>query len=167
MTDPLRESVQSEVSVSGNLIVGVMTLAAAGAIAENQIVVQSLPDSEENQVCLRVASRDGVYTSRNAYSLPAGEGRPIHLPHESKHGEQVKPYITGDKIALAATAGDCDSGSSGYFLVSRQEPTEPSGVVIYLNSFGATDVSFELDVEIKPCEYVSEGRRTRNRPCKS
>lgn len=182
VTAPLRESVQSEVSVSGNVIVGVMTLAAAGAITEDQIEVQwaavpvenqSAADPEKEHVCLRVASRDGIYTSRNAYELPKGASRPIHLPYDSKHGKEVKPNVTDDKIALAATPGDCDSGSSSFFLVSRQEPTEPSEVVIYLNSFGATDVFYEIKDENKKededkkegadpkaCEYVTEGRRT-------
>jgi len=161
MTDPLRESVQTEVSVSGNVIVGVMTLAAAGAITENQIVVQSVADSAEDQACLRVASRDGIYTSRNIYSLPQGESRPIHLPYVSNHKEQVKPYVNDDRIALAATPGDCESGGSKFFLVSRQEPTEPSEAVIFLNSFGATDVFYKLDSEkLKACEYVTKGRRT-------
>ncbi len=177
VSDPLRESVQTEVSVSGNVIVGVMTLAAAGAIAEDQIVVQSVADPKEKQkqVCLRVASRDGIYTSRNAYKLPEGESRPVHLPYVSEHKKQVRPYLTDDRIALAATAGNCDSGSSEFFLVSRQELTEPSEVVIYLNSFGATDVFYMLDDEErnlgdkerkldykkrKACEYVTEGRRT-------
>ncbi len=162
LTKPLRESVQTEVSVSGNVIVGVMTLAAAGAIIEDQIVIQSVADPTDKQklVCLRIASRDGIYTSRNAYSLEEGESRPVHLPYVSNHPEQVELNVTDDRIALAATPGDCDSGSSEFFLVSRQELTEPSEVVIYLNSFGATDVSYSLEKREKPCEYVTEGRRT-------
>lgn len=167
MTDPLRESVQTEVSVSGNVIVGVMTLAAADAITENQIVVQWAADSADNAntedkpICLRVASRDGIYTSRNDYAVPNGESRPIHLPYVSNHAQRVKPYVTDHKIALAATKGDCNSGGSKFFLVSRQELTKPSEVVIYLNSFGATDVFYKLGKnDDEPCEYVTEGRRT-------
>jgi hypothetical protein len=170
--------VQTEVSVSGNVIVGVMTLAAAGAITKDQLVVQSEanpknqlvvqseanPKKDKNQVCLRIASRDGIYTSKNAYELPNGESRPVHLPYDSNHPEQVELNVTDDRIALAATPGDCDSGSSKFLLVSGQDPTGPSEAVIYLNSFGATDVFYKLTQkrEDSPvaCEYVTEGRRT-------
>ena len=61
----------------------------------------------------------------------------------SNHEEQLKSYLKDDKIALAATAGDCDSGSSDlFFVLSAGNQTEPSEVVIYLNSFGATDVFY-------------------------
>lgn len=167
ITNPLRESVQTEVSVSGNVIVGVMTLAAAGAITSDQLVIQSEanPQSEENpeesHVCLRIASRDGVYTSRNAYKLPNGESRAVHLPYVSKHPEQVEPNVTDDKIALTATPGDCDSGGSKFFLLSAGDQNGPSEAVIYLNSFGATDVYYEIaGGGREPCEYVTEGRRT-------
>lgn len=164
ITDPLRESVQSEVSVSGNVIVGVMTLAAAGAITENQLVVQSEANIKKkpSKVCLRIASRDGIYTSRNDYEVPIGESRRIHLPYESKHRKQVEPNVSDDNIALAATPGDCDSGSSKFLLVSGQELTGRSDAVIYLNSFGATDVFYKLNKNAPdvPCEYVTEGRRT-------
>lgn len=171
LTDPLRESVQTEVSVSGNVIVGVMTLAAAGAITNNQIVVQSVAnsadnvdtsdnvDSAENQVCLRVASRDGIYTSRNIYALPADSNGQVLLPYKSTR-EDVVGSFNADEIALAATPGGCDSGGSTFYLLSAGDQVGPLEVVIYLNSFGATDVSYKLDAKIKPCDYITEGRRT-------
>jgi hypothetical protein len=153
VSDPFLESYQPEVSVSGNVIVGVMALSAASAILDNQIAVRSTAEAPGGEICLRVASRDGIYTSRNIYSLPKGVSGPVILPYQSTHRDVVKSY-GDDEIALAATSGDCDSGSSDFFLLAAGD------VVIYLNSFGATDVFYELDAEINPCEYITEGRRT-------
>lgn len=159
LSDPFLESYQPEVSVSGNVVVGVMTLATARALLEDQIAVQSIADSDDNQICLRVASRDGIYTSKNVYVLPQGIRGPVLLPYQSKLKKVVTSY-GADEIALAATSGDCDSGSSDYLLLSAGNQAGPSEIVIYLNSFGATDVFYQLDADAKACEYISEGRRT-------
>ncbi len=159
VSEPFLESYQPEVSVSGNVIVGVMTMGVARAIVDDQIAVLSTGHSAEDQVCLRVASRDGIYSSRNIYALPEGSSGPVLLPYQSKLRDVVEEYGV-DEIALAATSGDCDSGSSDFFLLSAGGQAAPAEAVIYLNSFGATDVFFELDAEVKPCDYISEGRRT-------
>lgn len=159
LSDPFLESYQPEVSVSGNVIVGVMTAAAAGAMLENRIAVRSVAKDPGTEICLRVASRDGIYTSRNIYALPAGANGPVLLPYQSTHKDVVRSY-GDDEIALAATAGDCDSGGSEFLLLSDGVQLEPSEIVIYLNSFGATDVFYELDADINACDYITEGRRT-------
>lgn len=159
VSDPFLESYQPEVSVSGNVIVGVMALSAVSAMLENKVAVRPTANADDNRVCLRVASRDGIYTSRNIYALPPAVKGPVLLPYQSKLKDVVEAYGT-DEIALAATSGDCDSGSSRFYLLSGGENIEPSNVVIYLNSFGATDVFYELDGEINGCDYISEGRRT-------
>ena len=159
VSDPFLESYQPEVSVSGNVIVGVMAVSAAAAILDNQVAIQSTRDAADSRICLRVASRDGIYTSRNIYALPGGAKGTVLLPYQSKLKDVVKSYGT-DEIALAATSGDCESGSSNFYLLSAGDAEDASDVVIYLNSFGATDVFYELDADVKECEYISEGRRT-------
>lgn len=161
VSDPFLESYQPEVSVSGNVIVGVMAVSAAAAILENQVAIQSTPDAADSRICLRVASRDGIYTSRNIYALPGGAKGPVLLPYQSKLKDVVKSYGT-DEIALAATSGDCESGSSDFYLLSAGNSEDALDVVIYLNSFGATDVFYQLDADVNDneCEYISEGRRT-------
>ena len=158
VSNPFLETYQPEVSVSGNVIVGVMTAAAATAILKNQIAVRA-HGAGSRAVCLRVASRDGIYTSRNIYSLPEQAEGPVLLPYESRLADVVRAYGSNE-IAMAATEGECDSGSSDYFLLSAASETGSPEVVIYLNSFGATDVFFQLDSDPVPCEYFSEGRRT-------
>ena len=164
VNDPFFESYQPEVSVSGNVIVGVMTPAAAMAIATNSIVVNASDDDGARKVCLKAASRDGIYLSKNEYQLPDGAGGTILLPYESDLAEVVQAYSSGE-IALTATAGSCDSGSSDYYLVSSAESDAGNEIVIFLNSFGATDVFYQFGTgqdasAVNPCEYISEGRRT-------
>jgi hypothetical protein len=110
-------------------------------------------------ICLRVASRDGIYTSKNVYSGPAHSSGPVLLPYKSTLLDVVSGY-GDDEIALAATTGECDSGSADYWLLSSAKQTQPADVAIYLNSFGATDVFYQLDDTVEACDYLSKGRRT-------
>ncbi len=158
VSDPFVESYEPEVSVSGNVVVGIMTTAAAAAIAKDQVAINATADAGDQRVCLKAASRDGIYTSRNVYALPGAAGN-VRLPYRSKLNDVVDDYGEHE-IALSATVGDCDSGASDYFLLGTTADGEPGSAVMYLNSFGATDVFVEIGDEIEPCEYISEGRRT-------
>lgn len=153
LSDPFLESYQPEVSVSGNVIVGVMTTSAAAALAADAISVTSAAGS---RLCLRVASRDGIYTSRNAYSIPADASGAAKLPYASRLSDVVSAFGP-DEVAAAATDGDCDNSSNHYYLVAG---AQPGAAVIYVNSFGATDVFTDIDGNIEACEFISEGRRT-------
>ena len=159
VSDPFIENYEPEVSVSGNVVVGIMTTAAALAIANDQIAINATAESGGKQLCLKAASRDGIYTSRNVYAVPDGTVGNVRLPYRSKLGNVVRDYGEHE-IALSATAGDCDSGASDYYLLGSATTDDAASVVMYLNSFGATDVFVEIDDEIRPCEYISEGRRT-------
>lgn len=159
VSDPFVESYEPEVSVSGNVIVGIMTTAVARAIANDQIAVSAIAESGGQQLCLKAASRDGIYTSRNVYAVPNGATGSVRLPYRSKLASIVRDYGEHE-IALSATVGECDSGASDYYLLGSEEAGEMESAVIYLNSFGATDVFVEINDAIEPCEYISEGRRT-------
>ena len=157
-SDPLLETYQPEVSVSGNVVVGVMSASLANSILSNEISARSSVTSSD-ELCLRVASRDGIYTSKNTYTLPESPGGAVHLPYETKLDHVIEEYGM-DEIVMAATVGDCDSGSAAYLLLAAVNDDTPSDVAIYVNSFGATDVFFEAGSDAEPCEYISEGRRT-------
>ena len=159
ISDPFVESYQPEVSVSGNVIVGVMTVAAAKAMVDDRIAVHVRTDPAPRNLCLSAATRDGIYTSRNEYQLPKDASGPVHLPYRSKLADKVRGYPS-DELALTATAGACDSGSSDYYLLSTKDSPGDSDVVIYLNSFGATDVFYQIGSTVEACHYFSEGRRT-------
>ncbi len=158
VSDPFVESYEPEVSVSGNVVVGLMTTAVAAAVAKDQVAINATSDTGGQRVCLKAASRDGIYTSRNVYALPGQTGN-VRLPYRSRMGNIVDDYGEHE-IALSATVGDCDSGAADYFLLGSAADDETGSAVMYLNSFGATDVFVEINEEIEACEYISEGRRT-------
>lgn len=159
VSDPFVESYEPEVSVSGNVVVGIMTTAVAAAIASDRIAINAPAGAGGQHLCLKAASRDGIYTSRNVYVVPDGATGSLHLPYRSKLTDVVSDYGEHE-IALSATAGDCDSGATDYYLLGSSDDSTADTTVMYLNSFGATDVFVEIDDEIAPCEYISEGRRT-------
>lgn len=159
VSDPFVENYEPEVSVSGNVVVGIMTTAAAAAITSDQVAVSASAEASGQHICLKAASRDGIYTSRNVYAVPDGAAGNVRLPYRSKLADVVRDYGEHE-VALSATVGDCDSGASDYVLLGSTSTGESDAAVMYLNSFGATDVFVEIDGEIEPCEYISEGRRT-------
>lgn len=158
LNEPLFESVQPEVGVSGQVIVGVMTPAAGAAILKDEIAVHPAA-APGQELCLRVASRDGIYTSRNTYGLPDEDRRPVLLPYSSEHLDFLKSYRS-EEIAMTATLGNCDADGSRYLVVRGMNEPDNASVDVFLNSFGATDVFFQLGEEVERCEYLSEGRRT-------
>jgi len=159
VSDPFVESYEAEVSVSGNVVVGIMTTAVALAILKDQIAINATAESGGQKLCLKAASRDGIYTSKNVYAVPNGALGSIRLPYDSKLTNVVRDYAEHE-IALTATAGDCDSGTMDYYLLGSATASDGDSAVMYLNSFGATDVFVEIDGVIEACEYITEGRRT-------
>ncbi len=159
VSEKLLENYQPDVAVSGNVIVGVMTDLALGAIASDEIALFADALAAGKRVCLKASSQDGIYTSRNVYQLPDDLDGRVPLPYESSIEKIVKQYR--EEIALTATTGDCDSGSNDYYLISKKGGGLAKHIVVYLNSFGATDAFIEIgDSEEEACEFISEGRRT-------
>lgn len=156
---PFVESYQPDVAVSGNVIVGVMSAGAAAGIVDKAIIVRADGAAEHTTLCLRAASRDGIYTSKNLYALPAGVEGVVVLPYPSTRDDVVRKYAD-DEVALAATSGTCDAGSTDFYPVTGSQEQLASEVVVYVNSFGATDVLYEIDDEPIACQYIDEGRRT-------
>ncbi len=159
VSDPFVENYEPEVSVSGNVVVGIMTGAAALAILSDQLAINATDESGDQQLCLKVASRDGIYTSRNVYAVPDGAAGNIRLPYRSTLESVVRDYGEHE-IALSATAGDCDSGAMDYYLLGSAAADEEGAAVMYINSFGATDVFVEINDVVETCDYITEGRRT-------
>ncbi len=164
VSDPFYESYQPEVAVSGNVIVGVMTAAAAQAIIDDSLVLTASAGAGDKSVCLTAASHDGIYSSRNQYRLPDAADGTVRLPYRSGLADVVRAYADG-QIAVAASTGSCEGGGSDYYVLSSINASSDDNIHVYLNSFGATDVFFQLgsdsdDVPVEACEYISEGRRT-------
>ncbi len=162
LSKPFFESYQPEVNVSGHVIVGVMSTNAVQSLAIDRIGVQTTTLTEGLEVCLRATSSDGIYSSRNHYQVPAATSGSVHLPYLSEMTKIIDEYQIGN-LAISANVGDCDHSSSDYYVVIPVDATAPENTHIYLNSFGATDVFYEVvgtNGAPKACEYVSEGRRT-------
>lgn len=165
VSDPFYESYQPEVAVSGNVIVGVMTAAAAQAILDDSLILTATADAGDPSVCLTAASHDGIYSSRNQYRLPDADGGTVRLPYRSGLADVVRAYADG-QIAVAAVTGDCTGGGSDYYVLSSINASTDDEIYVYLNSFGATDVFYQLgrdddnDGAVEACDYISEGRRT-------
>jgi hypothetical protein len=162
LSDPFFERYQPEVDVSGNVIVGVMTMAAAGALTDDMLGVRLSQMAQATDLCLRATSADGIYTSRNHYRLPADQTGSIHLPYSSSMQEVVAGYGDLD-VAIAASVGDCNSSGTDYYVVGSLDAAQSADTVIFLNSFGATDVFVEVDGSDElpeACEPITEGRRT-------
>lgn len=163
LNDPFDEVYRPEVQVSGNVIVGVMSAGAQDALASDRLTVASDAGFAGGEVCLRATSNDGIYSSRNHYRIPeTAQPVAVRLPYESGMEDVLAGYSVG-QIAISVAAGDCAGNAGGTYLVaSSGDGNTDDPVLIYLNSFGATDVFVQAgeDGTPQPCAYLSEGRRT-------
>jgi len=160
LNDPFVEHYQPEVSVSGDVVVGAMYLSAARALVDDAVGVEVATSGvDAGTLCLRAHSRDGIYSSRNVYGLPEQADGVVRLPYSTAMRDVVERF-GAHELALAATLGDCEGEGSRYLLVGAVGEDEASEVVLYVNSFGATDVFAAYGSAMDPCEYISEGRRT-------
>jgi hypothetical protein len=163
LNDPFDEVYRPEVQVSGNVIVGVMSATAQDGLASDRLTVASDPAVGGVEVCLRATSNDGIYSSRNHYRIPdTALPVAVRLPYASGMEDVLAGYEEG-QIAISVAAGDCAANAGGTYLVaSSGDGNAEDPVLIYLNSFGATDVFVQTgsDGAPQPCTYLSQGRRT-------
>lgn len=156
--DRFFESVQEDVSVSGMVIVGI---AAAGAQSGSAILTGLLLETTAKKICLTAQSRDGVYYSRNTYSVTDQTGAItlIQLPYEgTEQRDLILSYEPGD-LAVQATPGSCDVNSNTYLIAARNQ--EFDSVELLINGFGATAVFYQTpDGYDASCAEFLAGRRT-------
>jgi hypothetical protein len=167
LVESFYESVQPEVNVSGNVIAGVMGTSALTGDSVRNILVYPALEGGIRDICLRVVSRDGIYTSRNVYRLPDSiAGEPVRLPYDKSSQLELLGSYADKDIAMTAVLGSCDTADSLYYVISASNSEQAENIRLYINSFGATDVYYQVllgdsewsDAEV--CTYVSEGRRT-------
>lgn len=153
-----------EVSVSGNVLVGLMTAEAAEGLASDSLSLAPAGALVSKELCLRVSSRDGTYTSKNLYRVPEALDRSaVGLPYPSRYLTVVEQYGVDD-VALAASAGRCDESARDYFVV-MSAGQQPANLRLYVNSFGATDVLHRTKEGGEwstptPCNAITAKRRT-------
>tara|TARA_R110002074_G_C12543322_1_gene665890 strand:+ start:381 stop:1106 length:726 start_codon:yes stop_codon:yes gene_type:complete len=156
--DDFFESVQKDVSVSGTVIVGI---AAAGAQSGPATLAGLVLQTTARMICLTTQSRDGVYYSRNSYSVPlqTDAATLIQLPYkETKQPDLILGYEQGD-LAVQTTPGSCEQGSNTYLIAARDQNFD--SVELLINGFGATAVFYRtLDGVGASCTEFLAGRRT-------
>lgn len=156
--DRFYESVHEDVSVSGTVIVGV---AAAGAQSGSATLAGLLLQTTARRICLTTQSRDGVYYSRNTYSVPVQTDALtfIQLPYEgTERRDLILSYGQGD-LAIQATPGSCEQGSNTYLIAAQDQ--EFDSVELLVNGFGATEVFYRTpDGTNASCTEFITGRRT-------
>jgi hypothetical protein len=157
------ETLHSDVNVSGSVVVGVASNQTGGGHAVQNLRLYNARTPTNGQICLSLQSRDGVYSSRNTFSLPKeSAGAMVLVPYDrSAHLDKLSAYGPNE-LAVRANAGSCE-GKAGneYFVMDAAGTKPPAAIRVYLNSFGASDVFFRMKgAAAAECRPVTEGRRT-------
>jgi hypothetical protein len=164
LTNPFSESYQPEVTVSGTVVVGVMTGKASTALTKKALPIGVGEQAGGSKVCLSVASQDGTYRSQNLYELPdTGDSSDIILLPYASERHALIAALGSDSMAIAARAGDCDSASDAYYL-ARVSADDDAPVLLNINSFGATDTFYRLNIngewsDPEACDYLTNTKR--------
>ncbi len=159
------ETYSPEVSVSGTVIVGVSSSNALDGAATKSLAVIARPDRGEREVCLTMISRDGAYYSRSVFrlDLPADSGgTPLWLPYDKSTRRDILDKYRDTEIAMLATPGNCEHFDQTYYVVDTRDAGAARFVRIYVNSFGATDVYYQIgdNSEEVACNLINAGQRT-------
>lgn len=137
------EHFSNEVSVSGNVIAGLMLTSLAPPQPKDFSPLIWVPSNfnEEQFVCLSVVSQDGVYSSRNTYKLPSSETSTLISADYSKSKYKALLTESSRTFALKAKQGNClQNGNNTYFLTSSSRSTAKEQLQLFVDSLGATDV---------------------------
>lgn len=167
----LFESMDPEVNVSGNIVVGVMVREAYQALRNNHLGIAPTYRQGEQSLCLKISSRDGAYTSENVYQFTADDkDKLVSLSYDTGMQKIVKEYTAvPGAIAIAVMPGNCNATAETKYLLPtilhRESKSLDKGkLVLYINSIGATDVSYRVaspgNKEFSDCSYINEGKHT-------
>lgn len=159
---PFQETVQEEVAVSGTVVVGV---ALSGAHSGDAVLSGLRVPRVDDEVCVLVRSRDGVYFARNGFGLAdADRAQPARRMQFNLDASKQKALLrqVGDgDLAVAVHPGSCESRPATWLLASPDGAAVDAAVEILVNSFDATDV-FMVDAagQETDCQPYLEGRRS-------
>jgi len=65
-------------------------------------------------------------------------------------------------VAISASSGNCENNTNSYYVVDANTARPPESLLVFVNSFGATDVFYRVG-ERGPyleCTPIEQGRRT-------
>ncbi|RUO49339.1 hypothetical protein [Pseudidiomarina donghaiensis] len=167
------EQYASNVPVSGRILVGTVLVGSLGANASSgegsgegagEFAVR-LPSTTVKDVCVKVQSRDGSYSSENSYQLEQAEaGGVFPLEYPSKHIDMLK-NMKANEIAVVSTPGKCTNSQQidSVYVSYRGQPADDSKLYVLANS-GRSDVFMRLQVANSNsnyrCSAITDGVRT-------
>jgi len=161
LDDQFSEQYSTNVPVSGRVLAG---------IAINSDILPGLsifiPHTNDNeQICMRVLSRDGTYSSLNQYQVPNNlkEGfQSVEYPSEFM--DVISSFSESD-LAVLAYSGQCkDNPVNELYLSARGEPKNSDKVTIFVSS-GRSEVFLRIPNENSTtdmirCKRIQQGKRT-------
>lgn len=161
--DRFWESVRPDVKVSGTVVVGLTSASLVSGNDLKHIRLRPQADLAGHDVCLTVASRDGIYLSRNTYVLPShlSEG-PVTLPYRRSTKLGLLQRYKERHLGILVRKGDCDS-SRGHLLLPQGIDGDAGNVIgVMINGLGATDVYYSLaePKQSGACDRLRDGRTT-------
>ncbi|CUA83927.1 hypothetical protein [Pseudidiomarina woesei] len=163
------EQYASNVPVSGRILVGTVLVGSLGANkgsseGSGEFAVR-LPSTTVKDVCVKVQSRDGSYSSENSYQLEQAEaGGVFPLEYPSKHIDMLK-NMKANEIAVVSTPGKCTNSQQidSVYVSYRGQPANDSKLYVLANS-GRSDVFMRLQVANSNsnhrCSAITDGVRT-------
>lgn len=161
LSGDFKESHSPEVLVSGVVVVGALSqLPLSGQDLKKMVISSAGFDTDPQQVCLVVSSKDGVYRSENTYNVVAhNKETPVLLPYDqSRYLKELSSYTDGDLTALA-TKGACTEASNEKYIVSTDGSLSTQSIRLHINSLMATDVYLSLGDKELDCDPLN-GRTT-------
>ena len=155
------ERMNPDVDVSGSVLVGISTGDSFNGTDLKALAISAT--GSVDAVCLTVQSIDGVYASRNEYTISSLNDMTItvRLPYDqSAFLDELTRYRDGE-LALAVYEGGCNQGKTDLraIPVARLDALTTKDLRIYVNSLGATDVFVGVDQVEGHCRLVT-GRST-------
>ena len=95
VTEKLNETIHEGTTISGVIVVGVVG-EGEPILDQLNVSVEIPPDWAETQICMFVISADGLYESRNTYSISAEwRGGIATIPYPTIHLDKVNNFLRG------------------------------------------------------------------------
>jgi len=161
--ESFEEQINSEVNVSGHVVVGLMGVSAFQGIQQKTLAISALSLKQGDSLCLNVNSRDGVYSLNGQYIVDDNPEQLLMLGYPTNEPDIVESFKQ-DTVALTARVGSCQNSVLHYLLPQLAE-TDPKEALLAVNGFEATDVFYSVtsasgDTVNGECFYIEEGRHT-------
>lgn len=145
------------------VVLGLVRYGAAGGDGTEAEILAAVPEGwGEAPVCVKVRTRDGLYSGRASFAPPPGwTGGDLAAMNYTTERRKLFDY-PDDAVAVLATPGDCDAPVAELAAATWQAPegATPEGAAhLLLNSFRADEVYLIVDGTEVACEPIDQGSR--------